>query len=113
MLLSRRRINQHELLEKAENLKGEDELEILDQPPLRMVVPIVPPDKGKRIATMSSKRKLGGSSPGTEKVMYNALKTRSSKKIAKAEANIPKEGAGKAESLISMGTGRVFSLDGT
>lgn len=75
MLLSRRRINQYELLERGENLKGEDELEILDQPPLRMVVPIVLPDKGKGIATMSSKRKLGGSTPGKEKVMCNALKT--------------------------------------
>lgn len=70
---------------------------------------MVAPNKRKGVTTVLSKRKSGGGASRTEEVMYNALKTRSSKRIAKAEANVPKEVAGKVESFMTVGIGMIFS----
>lgn len=57
---------------------------------------------------MLSKKKAGSSVAGTEKLMTDALRTRSSKRLAKIEIMEGKEMIKKAGSGISVGTNRAF-----
>lgn len=93
-------------LELAGNLEREDDIEILEQPPIKSIAPKPPLDKGKGISGVPSKRKAGGAVAGTEKLMSDAQKTRLSKRLARAELNVAKEV--KKGSLMSVGTNRAI-----
>lgn len=70
-------------LDEAKKLTGEDDLEILDIPLLKIVMPTLAPEKtnkGKGVGTILHKRKVGVSAPSLEKLMHDALMTRSSKR---------------------------------
>lgn len=38
-------------------MEGEDDLKILEEPPIRAIVPLAPPNKGKGVTTALAKRK--------------------------------------------------------
>lgn len=56
-------------LEAAENLEGEDDLEILEEPPSKVSAPMAPPEKRKGSSIALNKRKARSSVVGTEKLM--------------------------------------------
>lgn len=95
-------------LELAGNLEEEDDLEILKEPPVRVNMSMTAPDKGKETSIVPVKRKAGSNVAGPEKLMADALKTRSSKRLAKIEIIEGKEIGKKAESGISVRTNRAF-----
>lgn len=93
-------------LEKASNLEGEDDLEILEEPPVRAIAPMAPPSKWKGVSTVLKEKKGGSIAIGGEKLMTDDQRTRSSKKLAMTEGNIPRKM--KRESHISVGTYGIF-----
>lgn len=93
-------------LKQAGNLEGEDNLEILEEPPVRAIVTVAPPNKGKRVSTILSKRKGENIATGGGKLTADAQRTRFSKRLARTEGNMSREM--KMESLMSIGTDRTF-----
>lgn len=79
-------------LELASSLKGEDDLEILEEPPGKVVDPMAPPDKGKEVSLVLSKKKAEGGTLRAEKLMPDAGRTRSSKRLARADTTVSNEG---------------------
>lgn len=98
-------------VELAGNQEGENDLEILKESPVKMIDPKAPPNKGKGISTVISKRKAGGIAPVTEKLMPDALRARALKRQVRAKTNVSKEVGKKTESLMSVGTNRTFGLN--
>lgn len=93
-------------LDESGNLEGEDDLEILKEAPLRAVAPIPPPNKGKGISIVLAKRKGGSVVASSEKLMAEAQRIRSSKRLARLEGNVSREV--KTESLVSVGICRTW-----
>lgn len=71
-------------------------------------MPLVASDKGKGTSIVPSKRKTGSHVGGTEKLMTDALRTSSSKRLAKIEILERKEMGKKVGSGLSVGTNKVF-----
>lgn len=95
-------------LELGRNLEGDHDLETLENPPARVNVPLVASVKGKEMSMVPSKKKIGSHMGGTEKLMTDALRTRSSKRLAKIEILERNEMAKKAGSGLSVRTNKVF-----
>lgn len=72
---------------------------------------LVVSDKGKGTSIVLSKRKIGIHVGGTDKLMTDALRTRSSKRLAKIEILEGKEMDKKVGSGLSVGTNQVFGLN--
>lgn len=95
-------------LELAGNLEGEDDLEILEELPAKMIAPMAPPEKCKGTSTVPSKRKVVNNVSGAKKLMPHALRTRSSKRLANIEIIEAKEAKKNVGSGISVGTSRAI-----
>lgn len=92
-------------LELAGNLKGEDDLEILEEPPVKVNAP---PDRGKGTSIVLSKRKARNNVVGIEKLMADTRRTSSSKRLAKIEIMEVKKMGKKTGSGMGVGTNRAF-----
>lgn len=93
-------------LELAGNLEGEDDFEILEEPPLKVNMSMAAPDKAKGTSIVPVKRKAGSNIVGEEKLTTDALKTRFSKRLAKIEIIEGNEMLKRAESGIRVETSR-------
>lgn len=93
-------------LEEAGNLEGEDDPEILEATPVKAIAPILLASKEKGVSNVPAKRKGGNRAGEGEKGMGEIPRTRASKRLARVEGNISREV--KAESLVSVGTGRTW-----
>lgn len=96
------------ILELAGNLEGDDDLKILENPPAKVTVPLTTSVKEKEMSIVPSKSKTGSLVSETEKLMSDALRTRSSKRLAKIEILEGKEMGKKVGSGLSMGTDKMF-----
>lgn len=94
-------------LEEARNLEGEEDLEILEEAPLRAVAPMPPPNKGKGVSIAPAKRKGRSVAGSGERVGVEAQMTRSSKRLARLEGDVSREV--KTERLVGVGTGRTWN----
>lgn len=79
-------------LELAGSLEGEDDLEIWEKPLVKTVVPMAPLNKGKEVSIVLSKRKVRGDTPRAEELMSDVESTRVSKRLARADTTVSKEG---------------------
>lgn len=95
-------------LELAGNLEEYDDLEIIEDPPARVNMPLVASDKGKGTSIAPSKRKTGSHVGRTKKLMTDALSTRSSKMLANIEILERKEMGKKERSGLRVGANKVF-----
>lgn len=74
-------------LEEAKNLEEDDDLEILEEAPLRVTATLPPLNKGQGASTMSSKIKEGSMAASGDKLIADAQRARASKRLARVEGN--------------------------
>lgn len=55
--ITKEKVTNMNFLEQVGNLEGEDNLEILEEPPVREIVPIALLSRGKGVSTVLNKRK--------------------------------------------------------
>lgn len=107
-MICRGGINKYEFPRDGRDFEREDDLEILEESPMKVNVSMAALDKGKGTSIVPVKRKAGSNVAGPEKLMTDALRTRSTKRLAKIEIIERKEMGKRVGSGISVGTSRAF-----
>lgn len=72
------------------SLERDDDLEILEEPPVKIVVLMAPRIKVRKSAWCLAKKGRGGT-PGAEKLVPNAERIRASKRLARAETTVSRK----------------------